>query len=145
MTAAMIRRSTCDSGLRVVTEQLPTLRSVSVGFWVGTGSRDEPGKLAGASHFLEHLLFKGTDRRSAAAIAEQLDEVGGDCNAFTTKEYTTFYIRLLSDHLSLGLDILSDIMWAPALRPDDIEAESGRGGNDRERDRRSSRGRSRRR
>jgi predicted Zn-dependent peptidase len=72
---------------------------------------------------LEHLLFKGTERRSAAAIAEELDEVGGDCNAFTTKEYTTFYVRLLSDHLSLGLDILSDIMWEPALRPDDIEAE----------------------
>ena len=82
-----------------------------------------PDELAGASHFLEHLLFKGTERRSAAAIAEQLDEVGGDCNAFTTKEYTTFYVRLLSDHLALGLDILSDIMWAPALRPDDVEAE----------------------
>ena len=99
------------------------VRSVAVAYWVGTGSRDEPGELAGASHFLEHLLFKGTERRSAAAIAEQLDEVGGDCNAFTTKEYTTFYVRLLSEHLSLGLDILSDIMWAPALRPDDIEAE----------------------
>ncbi len=99
------------------------VRSVAVAYWVGTGSRDEPGELAGASHFLEHLLFKGTARRSAAAIAEELDSVGGDCNAFTTKEYTTFYVRLLSDHLDLGLDILSDIMWAPALRPDDIEAE----------------------
>ena len=99
------------------------VRSVAVAYWVGTGSRDEPGELAGASHFLEHLLFKGTERRSAAAIAEELDEVGGDCNAFTTKEYTTFYVRLLSEHLSLGLDILSDIMWQPALRPDDIEAE----------------------
>jgi len=99
------------------------VRSVSVGFWVGAGSRDEPDELAGASHFLEHLLFKGTEQRSAEAIAEALDEVGGDCNAFTTKEYTTFYVRLLSEHLSLGLDILSDIMWAPALRPDDIEAE----------------------
>jgi predicted Zn-dependent peptidase len=102
---------------------MPDVRSVAVAYWVGTGSRDEPGELAGASHFLEHLLFKGTERRSAAAIAEELDEVGGDCNAFTTKEYTTFYVRLLSDHLSLGLDILSDIMWEPALRPDDIEAE----------------------
>ncbi len=99
------------------------VRSVAVAYWVGTGSRDEPGELAGASHFLEHLLFKGTERRSAAAIAEELDEVGGDCNAFTTKEYTSFYVRLLSEHLSLGLDILSDIMWAPALRPEDIEAE----------------------
>ena len=99
------------------------VRSVAVAYWVGTGSRDEPGELAGASHFLEHLLFKGTERRSAAAIAEALDEVGGDCNAFTTKEYTTFYVRLLSEHLSLGLDILSDIMWEPALRADDIKAE----------------------
>ena len=99
------------------------VRSVAVAYWVGTGSRDEPGELAGASHFLEHLLFKGTERRSAAAIAEELDEVGGDCNAFTTKEYTTFYVRLLSEHLALGLDILSDIMWEPALRSDDIEAE----------------------
>ncbi len=75
------------------------VRSVAVAYWVGTGSRDEPGELAGASHFLEHLLFKGTERRTAAAIAEELDEVGGDCNAFTTKEYTTFYVRLLSEHL----------------------------------------------
>jgi predicted Zn-dependent peptidase len=79
--------------------------------------------MAGASHFLEHLLFKGTAQRSAEAIAEALDEVGGDCNAFTTKEYTTFYVRLLSEHLGLGIDLLSEIMWAPALRPGDVEAE----------------------
>jgi len=97
--------------------------SVSVGFWVGSGSRDEPVDQAGASHFLEHLLFKGTPYRTAAAIAEALDEVGGDCNAFTTKEYTTFYIRLLAEDLALGLDILSEIMWNPALRDDDVAAE----------------------
>jgi predicted Zn-dependent peptidase len=99
------------------------VRSVAVGFWVGTGSRDEADVQSGASHFLEHLLFKGTDERSAAAIDEALDEVGGDCNAFTTKEYTTFYLRLLADDLPLGLDILSEIMWGPALRPEDVEAE----------------------
>ncbi len=98
-------------------------RSVSIGFWVGTGSRDERDVEAGSSHFLEHLLFKGTPTRSASAIAEAVDEVGGDFNAYTTKEYTSFYIRLLSEHLDLGLDILSDIMWAPALRPDDVDAE----------------------
>jgi predicted Zn-dependent peptidase len=119
----LIESSVLPCGIRLVTETMADVRSVAVAYWVGTGSRDEPGELAGASHFLEHLLFKGTERRSAAAIAEELDEVGGDCNAFTTKEYTTFYVRLLSEHLSLGLDILSDIMWAPALRPDDIEAE----------------------
>ncbi len=119
----MIETSVLPCGIRLVTETMADVRSVAVAYWVGTGSRDEPGELAGASHFLEHLLFKGTEQRSAAAIAEELDEVGGDCNAFTTKEYTTFYVRLLSEHLPLGLDILSDIMWAPALRPDDIEAE----------------------
>ena len=119
----MIESSVLPCGIRLVTETMADVRSVAIAYWVGTGSRDEPGELAGASHFMEHLLFKGTERRSAAAIAEALDEVGGDCNAFTTKEYTTFYIRLLSDHLPLGLDILSDIMWEPALRPEDIEAE----------------------
>ena len=119
----MIETSVLPCGIRLVTETMADVRSVAIAYWVGTGSRDEPGELAGASHFLEHLLFKGTERRSAAAIAEQLDEVGGDCNAFTTKEYTTFYVRLLSEHLPLGLDILSDIMWEPALRSDDIEAE----------------------
>jgi predicted Zn-dependent peptidase len=96
---------------------------VAVAYWVGSGSRDEPDELSGASHFLEHLLFKGTPTRSAASIAESLDEVGGDCNAFTTKEYTTFYVRLLAEHLPLGLDILSAIMWDPALRPSDVDAE----------------------
>ncbi len=119
----MIESSVLPCGIRLVTETMADVRSVAVAYWVGTGSRDEPDDLAGASHFLEHLLFKGTERRTAAAIAEELDEVGGDCNAFTTKEYTTFYVRLLSEHLSMGLDILSDIMWEPALRPADVEAE----------------------
>jgi predicted Zn-dependent peptidase len=110
-------------GIRLVTETMTDVRSVAMAFWVGAGSRDEPDELAGASHFLEHLLFKGTETRTAAAIAESLDEVGGDCNAFTTKEYTTFYIRLLSEHLPLGLDILSEIMWDPALRQSDVDAE----------------------
>jgi predicted Zn-dependent peptidase len=114
---------TLPSGLRLVTEAMPEVHSVAVGFWVGSGSRDEPARIAGASHFLEHLLFKGTPTRSASAIAEALDEVGGDCNAYTTKEYTAFYVRLLDEHLPLGLDILSDIMWQPALAPTDLEAE----------------------
>jgi len=119
----LIETSVLPCGIRLVTEAMADVRSVAVAYWVGTGSRDEPGELAGASHFLEHLLFKGTEGRSAADIAEALDEVGGDCNAFTTKEYTTFYVRLLSADLALGIDILSDIMWEPALRPDDVEAE----------------------
>ena len=119
----MIETSVLPSGIRLVTETMADVRSVAVAYWVGSGSRDESDELAGASHFLEHLLFKGTPTRSAAAIAESLDEVGGDCNAFTTKEYTTFYVRLLSEHLPLGLDILSEIMWDPALRPSDVDAE----------------------
>jgi predicted Zn-dependent peptidase len=118
-----IATETLSSGLRLVTETMAEVRSVAVGFWVGSGSRDEPEEIAGASHFLEHLLFKGTSTRSASDIAEALDEVGGDCNAYTTKEYTAFYVRLLSDHLPLGLDILSEIMWDPALRATDLEAE----------------------
>jgi predicted Zn-dependent peptidase len=119
----LIETSVLPCGIRLVTETMPDVRSVALAYWVGTGSRDEPGEIAGASHFLEHLLFKGTAQRSAAAIAEALDEVGGDCNAFTTKEYTTFYVRLLSEHVGLGIDLLSEIMCAPALRPDDIDAE----------------------
>src|SRR3954471_20520618 len=102
---------------------MPDLRSVTAGFWVATGSRDEDTAVAGASHFLEHLLFKGTDTRSAREIAEAVDAVGGDINAFTTKEYTAFYVRMLSETLDLGFDILSDIMWSPAFRPDEVEAE----------------------
>ncbi len=120
---AMIRTEVLPSGLSLVTESMTEARSVCIGFWVGTGSRDEDLDHAGASHVLEHLLFKGTDERSAASIAEAVDEVGGDFNAFTTKEYTSFYIRLLAEHLTLGLDILSDIMWRPALRKEDLDAE----------------------
>ena len=119
----VIETTLLDSGLTVVTEHMPDVLSVSLGFWVGTGSIDEPGTLAGASHFLEHLLFKGTSARSARDIAEAVDEVGGDLNAFTTKEHTAFYVRVLAEQADLGLDILSEIIWGPALRPDELEAE----------------------
>ncbi|MSV41559.1 MAG: insulinase family protein, partial [Actinobacteria bacterium] len=89
-----VERSILDSGLRVVTEALPGLRSVAVGFWVGTGSRDETDQISGASHFLEHLLFKGTARRGALEIANSVESVGGDMNAFTTHEATVFYVRV---------------------------------------------------
>jgi predicted Zn-dependent peptidase len=118
-----IRHARLDSGIRVVTERMPDAHSVTTGFWVDAGSRDEVPALAGASHFLEHLLFKGTETRSARDIAEAIEAVGGDMNAFTTKEYTAFYTRVLDDDLELGLDILSDIIWAPAFRADEVEAE----------------------
>jgi predicted Zn-dependent peptidase len=118
-----IRQTRLDCGIRVVTERMPDAHSVTTGFWVDAGSRDETADQAGASHFLEHLLFKGTETRSARDIAESIEAVGGDMNAFTTKEYTAFYTRVLDDDIDLGLDILSDIMWSPAFRPDEIEAE----------------------
>ena len=111
----MIGRTRLESGLRVVTETLPQLRSVAVGFWVGTGSRDEPAPRAGVSHFLEHLLFKGTEDRDAATIAEAIESSGGDMNAFTAQEVTTYYVRVPDDRLELAADILSDIVWRPAL------------------------------
>ncbi|HUI04608.1 MAG TPA: pitrilysin family protein [Acidimicrobiales bacterium] len=119
----MICTERLDCGARLVTESMADARSVTVGVWVGTGSRDEDDAFSGASHFLEHLLFKGTPTWSAAQIAEAVDEVGGDMNAFTTKEYTAFYVRLLAEDLPLGLDVLGAIMTDPALRDDDVEAE----------------------
>ena len=109
--------------MRVVTEHLPGLRSAAVGFWVGTGSRDEPESVAGASHFLEHLLFKGSETRHAQEIAEAVESCGGDMNAFTGQEITAYYVRVPDRHLDLALDILSDIVWSPALRPDEVESE----------------------
>jgi predicted Zn-dependent peptidase len=112
-------------GARVVTEALPDLRSVAVGFWVGSGAVDEAEAQLGASHFLEHLLFKGTGTRTAADIAHAIESVGGDMNAFTTQEYTAFYVRMPDEHLGLALDILTDVVWHPAFRPDEVECERG--------------------
>ena len=118
-----IRLSTLDNGVRVVTEELHDARSVTTGFWVGVGARDEAPAVAGASHFLEHLLFKGTEARTAAQIAEAVDAVGGEMNAFTAQECTAYYTRLPVGQLVLGLDILCDVLWAPAFRPQEVEAE----------------------
>ena len=119
----MITTATLKSGIRLVTESMPEVASLCVGVWVGTGSRDETPEQSGISHFLEHLLFKGTPERTAREIAEEIDAVGGDMNAYTTKEYTTFYVRALAEHVELGLDILCDILVRPALRPEEVDAE----------------------
>jgi predicted Zn-dependent peptidase len=118
-----IERTRLPAGLRVLTEPMPELRSVAIGFWVGTGAIDEPDELRGASHFLEHLLFKGTEDRSAAEIAHAVESVGGDMNAFTTQEYTAFYVRVPDDHLEVATDILSAVMWSPAFRPEEVDSE----------------------
>jgi len=111
------------SGIRVVTERMPEARSVTTGFWVAVGSRDEPAEVSGASHFLEHLLFKGTEARSAREIAEAVDAVGGEMNAFTAKEHTAYYSRLPAGELDLGLELLTDVVTAPAFRPLEVDAE----------------------
>jgi len=110
-------------GLRVVTEAMPGVRSASVGVWVGVGSRDEAPTLSGASHFLEHLLFKGTPSRSALDISVELDEVGGEFNAFTAKEYTCFHARVLDEDLPLAVDVLGDMLTSSTLTDEDVEAE----------------------
>ena len=119
----LIKQATLASGLRIVTERMPEARSVSLGCWVDTGSRDEAPELQGASHFLEHLLFKGTSTRSAQQIAEAVDAVGGEMNAFTAKEHTAYYTRLPAAHLAMGLDLLADVVTDPTLRADEIDAE----------------------
>jgi predicted Zn-dependent peptidase len=118
-----VGRTRLPSGLRVVTEALPGLRSVTLGAWVGSGARDEQGAEWGASHFLEHLLFKGTERLSAREIAEAIESVGGEMNAFTTHEQTVFYVRVPDTQLENAFGVLADVLWHPAFRVDDVEAE----------------------
>jgi predicted Zn-dependent peptidase len=116
---------TMDNGLTVVAEPIPHVRSVAVGFWILAGSRDEQPHEQGISHLLEHLLFKGTEKRSARQIAETMDQVGGQLNAFTTKEYTCYYARILDEHLPVALDVLGDMIRNPMCREEDIEREKG--------------------
>jgi predicted Zn-dependent peptidase len=118
-----IRRTEFESGLRVVTERMPGVRSVALGFWVLAGSRDEPPPISGSSHFLEHLLFKGTKTRTARDIAEAFDAVGGDVNAFTAKEYTCFYARIRDRDLPMAVDHLCDMFRNSVIRTTDVEAE----------------------
>jgi predicted Zn-dependent peptidase len=118
-----IRRTEFSSGLRVVTERMPSVRSVSLGFWVLAGSRDEVHRISGSSHFLEHLLFKGTPSRSALQIAENFDAIGGDVNAFTAKEYTCYYARVLDHDLEMAVDHLADMLQHSVIRKDDLDAE----------------------
>ena len=118
-----IERTEFSSGLRVVTERMPSVRSVSLGFWVLAGSRDERPSISGSSHFLEHLLFKGTDRRSAQDIAENFDAIGGDVNAFTAREYTCYFARVLDRDLEMAVDHLADMVQHSLIRADDLDAE----------------------
>ncbi|HEX5545373.1 MAG TPA: pitrilysin family protein, partial [Nitrospira sp.] len=119
----MYRKLILDNGIRLVTEQIPTLKSVTVGIWVNVGSRDERPAEAGYSHFIEHMFFKGTVTRSATDISREIDALGGEMNAFTTRETTTFYAKVLDQHLPKALDLLSDLFLRSRLGRKEIEKE----------------------
>jgi len=117
------RKTTLDNGLRIVTEEIPYAQSVALGIWVRNGSRFETPDLNGISHFIEHMLFKGTQRRSAYDIAREIDSVGGGLNAFTSKELTAFYCRIMAEHLDMAADLLTDIFLNASFPEEEIERE----------------------
>jgi predicted Zn-dependent peptidase len=119
----MIVREVFDNGVRLITETMDHVRSVSVGVWLTRGSRHEPLEHGGIAHFVEHMLFKGTAVRSAEDIAQQVDSLGGHLDAFTSKEYAGYYVKVLDEHLPIALDVLSDLVLNPAFRPEDIDRE----------------------
>ena len=123
MTQPPIVRDVLPNGLRLLTERIPHVRSVSVGVWLSRGSRHEAAEVGGIAHFVEHMLFKGTATRSAEDIAQTIDSIGGQMDAFTAKEYASYYIKVLDEHLPRALDVLSDLVLNPAFDPDDVERE----------------------
>ena len=120
-----VARTVLPGGLRVITEPLPSVRSAAFGIWAGVGSRDEDPAHAGATHYLEHLLFKGTSTRTALDISSAIDAVGGELNAFTSKEYTCYYARVLDADLPLAIDVLSDMVTGSLIEPKEVDAERG--------------------
>jgi predicted Zn-dependent peptidase len=118
-----VKRTVHSSGLRIVTEEVPSVRSAAVGIWVNVGSRDEAPATAGASHFLEHLLFKGTKSRTALEISSAIESVGGEMNAFTSKEYTCFYARVIDTDLPMAIDVVSDLITSSIVSTLDVDAE----------------------
>lgn len=120
-----VRKTTLPGGLRVVTETLPSVRSATFGIWAHVGSRDETPALNGATHYLEHLLFKGTSRRSAMDISSAIDAVGGEMNAFTAKEYTCYYARVLDADLPLAIDVVCDMLTGSLILEEDVNVERG--------------------
>jgi predicted Zn-dependent peptidase len=119
----MVTREVLDTGLRLITETMPHVRSVSIGVWLTRGSRHETADRGGIAHFVEHMLFKGTDSRSAEDIAQEIDSIGGQLDAFTAKEYASYYIKVLDEHLSTAVDLLSDIVMRPRFDTEDLEKE----------------------
>src|SRR6476646_9367563 len=117
----MVVRDVLDNGLRLITETMPHVRSVTIGVWLMRGSRHESDERSGIAHFVEHMLFKGTHNRTAEDIAQAIDSIGGQLDAFTAKEYASYYIKVLDEHVPLALDILADIVRNPAFNIEDIE------------------------
>src|SRR5690606_3830213 len=120
-----LARTTLSNGLRVVTETIPYVRSVAAGLWLGVGSRTEPDHLAGISHFVEHMVFKGTTTRTARQLAAAIDRIGGHMNAFTTKEYTCYHTKVLDERLGDALELMADMLLRSRFDPADIEVERG--------------------
>lgn len=118
-----VTKSTLTNGLRIVTERIDSVKSISVGIWVKTGSRNERKELAGVTHFLEHMLFKGTEKRTAFEIAQSMESVGGYLNAFTSSEYTCYYARCVNEQLGRALDVLSDMVLNPSFPEEEVEKE----------------------
>ena len=123
LTNSSIVRDTLGNGIRLLTERMTQVRSISIGVWLTRGSRHETAERGGIAHFVEHMLFKGTRTRSAEDIAQAIDSIGGQLDAFTAKEYASYYIKVLDEHLPLAIDILSDIVMNPAFSAEDIERE----------------------
>src|ERR1700681_4642624 len=120
-----IHREVLPNGLSIITEEMEHIRSVSIGIWIKTGSRDEDLQWNGISHFVEHMVFKGTKHRSAEEIARQVDSIGGNMDAFTAKECVCFNVKVLDEHVPTALDILSDLVLNPNFDPADIARERG--------------------
>src|SRR5580658_7808005 len=118
-----VRVSPLANGLQIATDQIDTVDTVSLGIWVDVGTRHEPAEINGVAHFLEHMAFKGTKRRSALAIAEEIEAVGGHLNAYTSRESTAFYSKVLKEDVPLALDILADILQHSTFEPDELERE----------------------
>ncbi|MBM7659311.1 putative Zn-dependent peptidase [Bacillus mesophilus] len=119
----MIKKFTCKNGVRIVLENIPTVRSVAIGVWIGTGSRNETPENNGVSHFLEHMFFKGTKTRSAREIAESFDSIGGQVNAFTSKEYTCYYAKVLDEHANYALEVLADMFFNSTFDEEELKKE----------------------
>jgi predicted Zn-dependent peptidase len=120
-----VNRTILPNGLRVITEPMPHVRSVSMGVWIGTGARRETAAQNGISHFIEHMLFKGTENRSAEEIAKVVDSTGGNLDAYTAKELVSYNTKIIDDHLPIAFDVLSDLVLRPLFRPEDIGKEKG--------------------